>query len=380
MNTKNLYFTRLLDAGKDEENKATFVASTNTEDRYGDVINQRGWRLDSYKRNPVVLLNHDATSLPIGKGDVALVDNQLMIEVEFDMEDKKAAEIARKVKKGFISAVSVGFNSKDSVYRSDLPKDSPSYGERGLYFKTAELLEVSIVTIPANPQAIAAKKLNIDHSTTKDIAAEVAKHIISVLEEDGKFIVTYASHDESYHDEEIVEEEMGYGHDDDKKEDLGYGNKEEDEEDKKYYVKKTNFPKMGEDEKISMRNSQYKSFPLDYAMRIREEYPNIWRAGGNIKGNAQFAILSKIQKNNGVPTTSSQEDAIKLREAWAARHLKDFRLAGVVAQMKWLVIGSRGLSHMKNVINEQIKKDKEKSYNEALIAAILTMKGDSNVQ
>ena len=369
MNTKNLYFARLLDAGKDEKNKATFVASTSSEDRYGDVISQRGWRLDSYKRNPVVLLNHDSTSLPIGKGEVELVDNQLMIEVEFDMEDKKAAEIARKVKKGFISAVSVGFNSKDSIYRSELPKNNPYYGERGLYFKSAELLEVSIVTIPANPQAIAAKKLDINENTTKDIAAQVAKHILSVLEEDGKYIVTYAGH-EKEEEEEIEEEELT--------EEMGYGNKEdEEEEDKKYYVKKTNFPKMGEDEKISMRNSQYKSFPLDYAMRIREEYPDIWRAGGNIKGNAQFAILSKIQKNNGVPTTISQEKAIKLREAWAARHLKDFRLAGVVAQMKWLVVGSRGLSHMKEVINEQIKKDKEKSYNEALIAAILTMKGDS---
>ena len=191
MIVKNLCFTRLVDIGDTEDNKATFVASTNTEDRYGDVINQRGWRLDSYKKNPVVLLNHDATSLPIGRGDVALVDNQLMIEVEFDMEDKKASEIARKVKKGFISAVSVGFNSKDSIYRSDLPKDNPAYAERGLYFKSAELLEVSIVTIPANPQAIAAKKFDIDKDMTHDIASYVAKHILSVLEEEGKYIVTY---------------------------------------------------------------------------------------------------------------------------------------------------------------------------------------------
>tara|TARA_Y100001973_G_C5136334_1_gene300532 strand:+ start:67 stop:801 length:735 start_codon:yes stop_codon:yes gene_type:complete len=217
MKTQNLYFTRLADVGIEEKNKATFVASTNTEDRYGDVINQRGWKLESYKRNPVVLLNHDATSLPIGKGDVALVDNQLMIEVEFDMEDTKAAEIARKVKKGFISAVSVGFNSKDSIYRSDLPKESPAYGERGLYFKSAELLEVSIVTIPANPQAIAAKKLDIDENTTKDIAAQVAKHILSVLEEDGKYIVTYASHEKEEENQEIAIEE-NYKEDDEEEE------------------------------------------------------------------------------------------------------------------------------------------------------------------
>ena len=36
-----------------------------------------------------------------------------------------------------------------------------------------------------------------------------------------------------------------------------------------------------------------------------------------------------------------------------ARHLRDHRLAGVVAQIKWLGIGSRGLDHMKSVINKE---------------------------
>ena len=113
-------------------------------------------------------------------------------------------------------------------------------------------------------------------------------------------------------------------------------------------------------------------FPLAYAESIKNDYPEIWKAGGNIKGNAQFSILSKIQdQNNGVPKTKSQEDAIKLREAWAARHKKDFLLAGVVAQMKWLVIGSKGLGHMKEVINEAIDKTKNKNFNLALLAELL---------
>ena len=166
------------------------------------------------------------------------------------------------------------------------------------------------------------------------------------------------------------EEETDYDEDEDTEEEKYHD--EEDEKEDKYLIKKTDFPKKGDDKKISMRNSNHKSFPLDYAKRIREDYPEIWRKGGNIKGNAQFAILSKIQdENNGVPKTKSQEDAIKLREAWAARHKEDFLLAGVVAQMKWLVIGSRGLSHMKEVINEEIKKQNDKSLNQALLAELL---------
>lgn len=119
---------------------------------------------------------------------------------------------------------------------------------------------------------------------------------------------------------------------------------------------KTNFPKRGEDLKVSLRNSQYPNFPLDYAERLKKEHPDIWRKGGNVLGNTQFNRLKKVHRQMGEAKTPTDERAIRLREAWAARHLKDYRLAGVVAQIKWLVIGSRGLSHMKQTINEARKK------------------------
>lgn len=122
---------------------------------------------------------------------------------------------------------------------------------------------------------------------------------------------------------------------------------------------KTNFPKRGDDLKVSLRNSQYDSFPLAYALKLREEHPDIWRKGGNILGNTQFNRLRKVHSQMGEAKTPTDEKAVRLREAWAARHLKDHRLAGVVAQIKWLVIGSRGLSHMKQVIDEARKKSLE---------------------
>lgn len=118
----------------------------------------------------------------------------------------------------------------------------------------------------------------------------------------------------------------------------------------------TNFPTRGDDLKVSLRNSQYPSFPLDYAERLKKEHPDIWRKGGNVLGNTQFSRLKKVHGQMGEAKTPTDERAVRLREAWAARHLKDYRLAGVVAQIKWLVIGSRGLSHMKQTINEARKK------------------------
>ena len=120
---------------------------------------------------------------------------------------------------------------------------------------------------------------------------------------------------------------------------------------------KTNFPKRGGDDKVSLANSQYTQFPLAYALKLRDEHPDIWRKGGNILGNTQFNRLRKVHGQMGEAKTPTDEKAVRLREAWAARHLKDFRLAGVVAQIKWLVVGSRGISHMKQVIDEARKKE-----------------------
>lgn len=119
----------------------------------------------------------------------------------------------------------------------------------------------------------------------------------------------------------------------------------------------TDFPTKGGNKKISLRNSQYPLFDRKYAKRIKEKYPEIWDKGGNIKGDDQYEILTRIMnENNGVPITSDQEEAIKLREAWAARHIDNKNIEGVIAQVKWLVIGSRGISHMKKVIKEEIDK------------------------
>lgn len=110
----------------------------------------------------------------------------------------------------------------------------------------------------------------------------------------------------------------------------------------------------------SFAKSEWKMFDRAFAERIKQDYPEIWAAGGNIKGNDQYEILTRIAEQGGSAKTPDQVDALELREAWVARHKGDFRLPGVIAQIKWLAIGSRGEDHMKRVVNEAIAKSKGK--------------------
>ena len=129
-------------------------------------------------------------------------------------------------------------------------------------------------------------------------------------------------------------------------------------------AKETNFPKAGEDKEISLRNSNYPLFPIAYAEKIKNEYPKIWAEGGNIQGNDTYRVLKSILDNDKTSNelTENDKQIIKMREAWSARHFKDYRLAGIIAQVKWLMIGSRGIDHMKNVIQEAIDKEENKKY------------------
>jgi len=233
MNKVHYIVKRQEQTAEAEPSKVSFVASTATPDRYGDIIDQKGWTLDAYNKNPIVLLNHDSSQLPIGRGQVQVKNDQLVIDVEFDMDDPRAAEVARKTQKGFMNAVSVGFQPLQSALRAELPKDSPYYGKSGQFFKSAELLEVSIVTIPANGEAtmITQKQFNefkssMLHEIRNMIRSELLtlpemriKHILEISEEDDKIVISFAKAKEEM--EEMEEEAL------DRRKD------EEDEDEKK---------------------------------------------------------------------------------------------------------------------------------------------------
>jgi len=135
------------------------VGSSNVLDRIGDIIDQAGWKLQNYKKtNPVILWGHNQKEErpPIGKAlkvwiqDKGEESAKLMFKVQFDLQDNFAKEIFRKVKDGFINTVSVGFLPMEWEL---MDEDDPFSGRK--YIKQ-ELLELSFVPIPANPEALIA--------------------------------------------------------------------------------------------------------------------------------------------------------------------------------------------------------------------------------
>jgi hypothetical protein len=62
----------------------TFTLSSDRADRMGDVINQRGWDLSEFARNPVALFAHNSSGMPIGTWkNVRLEGNKLKGDLAF---------------------------------------------------------------------------------------------------------------------------------------------------------------------------------------------------------------------------------------------------------------------------------------------------------
>jgi HK97 family phage prohead protease len=140
---------------------ATFIASTAASDRYGDVVDQASWKLDGYKLNPVIQIDHDySAESTVGRAAAVEVrDGALIVDVKWG-SDERSQRIGQKVKDGLLSAVSVGFIPGRATRRSEFPADDPYYADGkenpyGYAYYDNELLEISVVAVPANQEALA---------------------------------------------------------------------------------------------------------------------------------------------------------------------------------------------------------------------------------
>ncbi len=160
MNKINKFLDFEIKAVPDEARTYWFTASTEARDRMGDVIVQSGWRLADFKKNPVILWAHKYAEPPIGKAiETTIEGGKLRLKIQFVAADVYpfAGMIEQMVKEKFIVAGSVGF----SVYKmEDLTDDDKkvrpemSWGKR-LF---GDLLEFSMVPVPANQEALADKR------------------------------------------------------------------------------------------------------------------------------------------------------------------------------------------------------------------------------
>ncbi len=143
-----------------------FVLSDETPDRMDDIIKSTGWDLENFQKNPIALFNHNPNFV-IGKWSNLRVDaenRQLRghLEVAPPGTSDRIDEIRKLIDAGILKAVSVGFRPIKSVPRNENDK----FGFGGSVFEKSELVETSLVAVPANPNALAvAKSLKISPAT-----------------------------------------------------------------------------------------------------------------------------------------------------------------------------------------------------------------------
>lgn len=174
--------------GGKQKTITTFIASSDVEDRYQDIVSQESWRLGNFQKNPVVPINHcytveavvgRATNLRVEEVEVEEGKKRkaLLVDVEWDTESEEGRSVAGKVERGFINAVSVGFQSHRQTWRYKLPKDHLCYGVDGQLLEENELYEISVVAVPANPEAIAQRSAGAVDA--KSIVEEVLLKLVT---------------------------------------------------------------------------------------------------------------------------------------------------------------------------------------------------------
>lgn len=138
------------------------VASTPSVDREGDIVVQEGWDLSNFKDGGPLLWSHNPEIPAPGRILWAKVDGdgeeaKLLYKAQFHRKNQFSKELYELVKAGYIKSVSVGFRAieSESVDKSD------TFG--GRKFTKQELMEISLVNVPALPQATitAVKAMNL---------------------------------------------------------------------------------------------------------------------------------------------------------------------------------------------------------------------------
>lgn len=130
------------------------LISTDRLDRDRDTINQLGWRINDYMKNPVVMWSHDyhgftpAGGVPIGATSKLAVDAQGLIATFNFRKPANEHDFVNVIRTAWdqevLRAASVGFN----------PIERAENEAGGIAFNVQDLLEWSICAIPANADAL----------------------------------------------------------------------------------------------------------------------------------------------------------------------------------------------------------------------------------
>lgn len=174
-----------------EERTVTAVISTSAVDRDREVVLAKGAILDNFIKNPVVLFAHDFRDMPIGKALwIKKGRDKITAKIQFATVDQNpvAEQVYQLFKGGFLNAFSIGFDVKKShVPTPEEIKKKPELAEAIRIYDEWELLEFSVVPVPANPEALSTavktKEITLSDDIIKDLELEIEEDEIFIASE-----------------------------------------------------------------------------------------------------------------------------------------------------------------------------------------------------
>lgn len=154
--------------GDPADRRISIRISTTAQDRQNDTVAALGWKLANYRKNPVVLYGHDYRGLPIARDEGITTDELGLIgHPRFTPPELNpfGAMVHGLLLGGFLNAASVGFAPLKWTFNEET---------HGIDFLEQELLEYSIVPVPANAECLVeARDAGIDLAPLKAYAEEI---------------------------------------------------------------------------------------------------------------------------------------------------------------------------------------------------------------
>lgn len=152
MSKKTKLFNTVIKSVDEKNRTVKFCFSDDQEDRHGEIVDQKSWKIKNFLKNPLILWGHQSWDpenvLGTAESLELDVDGKSYVTARFDDAETnpRADMVFRQLIKGTLRCVSAGFINHDYDYDEATNRS---------VLKENELLEISVVPIPANPRAIA---------------------------------------------------------------------------------------------------------------------------------------------------------------------------------------------------------------------------------
>jgi HK97 family phage prohead protease len=152
--------TKTFDGAIDDVNvgkrEVVAVISTDAIDRDGEVVSPKGMKKKHFAGNPVVMVNHDYQTPPVGKALWVKADgNRILAKYTITDKTQLGRDVFALIQDGILSAHSIGFISNySSKPTTKEVNERPDLKGAKLIHRDWNLLEFSVVGIPANPEAL----------------------------------------------------------------------------------------------------------------------------------------------------------------------------------------------------------------------------------